>query len=55
MKNLLILLLLVTAICSCQQKQVFTECAEIDLVKKANEAYLKGDWQNLRTSAARHV
>ena len=49
MKKIIIISLAAVLISSCQQKQAFTECAEIDLVKKANEAYLKGDWQNLRT------
>ena len=39
-------LLILTA---CQQKQYFTSSPEIDLVKKANEAYFKGDWETLKS------
>lgn len=44
----MICLLLTVGISSCQQKQVFSESTEIDLIKSANQAYLKGDWEAFR-------
>ena len=49
MKKLLMFLLLSTAIMACQKKQYFSSAPEIDLIKKGNEAYFKGDWESLRS------
>ena len=48
MKKLIFFILLATTIVSCQKKQYFTECPEIDLIKKGSDAYVKGDWDRLR-------
>lgn len=37
---------------ACQKKQYFTSSPEIDMVKKGNEAYFKGDWETLRSNYA---
>ena len=52
MKNQLIILsafVLLAAACQQQKKQYFTSSPEIDLVKKANDAYFKGDWETLKS------
>jgi hypothetical protein len=48
MKTLVTLLLLTGIFFSCQQKQHFTSCAEIDLIKKLEESYFKGDFAAYR-------
>lgn len=48
MKTLLYFTLPLLLLASCQQKQHFMSSPEIDLVKKANEAYFKGEWDALR-------
>ena len=49
MKNLLFLIILAGVITSCQKKQLFSASPEIDIIKKGNEAYVKGDWTTLRS------
>ena len=49
MKTFIALFLLIGVFFSCQQRQYFTVSSEIDLIKKCDEAYLKGDWATLRT------
>ncbi len=34
---------------ACQPRQYFTDCPEIDLVKKGNAAYVAGDWETLKS------
>jgi len=48
MKKLLSLVLIFLII-SCNEKQFFIESSEIDIVKKANEAYFKGDWKTFKS------
>ena len=52
MKNPILLLSVLFLVAACGQKQYFTSSPEIDLVKKANEAYFTGDWQSLRSMYA---
>lgn len=49
MKNLPTLFLLTGIFFSCQQQQYFDTSPEIDLIKKCDETYLKGDWTALRS------
>lgn len=42
-------MLLAVVISACQKKQYYTASSEIDLVKKGNEAYLKADWETLKS------
>ena len=48
MKTFLSILVFAVTFSACQKKQYFTSCLEIDLVKKGNELYLKGDWAGLK-------
>lgn len=50
-KSFLILpvIFLLTYACQQQEKQYFTTSPEIDLVKKANDAYFKGDWETFKS------
>lgn len=49
MKTYFLFFFAAVVICACQQKQFYKESPEIDLVKKSNEAYFKGDWETLRS------
>jgi len=50
MKQIFLVILMAAVLCSCQQKkQYFTSGPEIDMAKKGNEAYVKGDWETLRS------
>ncbi len=52
MKKLLYLISACLILAACQKKQYYTSSPEIDLLKKANEAYFKGDWETLRAAYA---
>ena len=49
MKTLTVLFIVTGVFVSCQQKQYFTSSPEIDLIKKCDESYLKGDWTTNRS------
>ncbi|MDL5050144.1 hypothetical protein QQ054_29485 [Oscillatoria amoena NRMC-F 0135] len=49
MKNPVIISILTVTLLACQEKQYFTSSPEIDLIKRQQEAYLKGDWATLRS------
>ncbi|HLF34699.1 MAG TPA: hypothetical protein VI583_10690 [Cyclobacteriaceae bacterium] len=50
MKKPILFLSVLLLAAACGQKQYFTSCPEIDLIKKTNNAYFSGDWQTLRSS-----
>ena len=49
MRKLLAFLLLAAVVSACQKKQYYASSPEIDVAKKADEAYYKGDWTLLRS------
>ena len=49
MKMPILILSVLLLAAACGQKQYFTSSPEIDLVKKANEAYFNSDWESLRS------
>ena len=49
MKIRITMILMAMSLIACQKKQYYTSSPEIDLVKKGNEAYIKGDWTALRS------
>ncbi|MDL5050140.1 nuclear transport factor 2 family protein [Oscillatoria amoena NRMC-F 0135] len=48
MKKIMALLLPAIILCSCMKKQYFTDSPEIDLIKKADQAFLNRDWETFR-------
>ncbi len=49
MKKLVLFFPILLIVSACGKKQYFTTSPEIDLVKKGNEAYFKGDWETFRS------
>ena len=49
MKKLLCFATVLLILSSCNDKQFFISSSEIDIVKKANEAYFKGDWEAFKS------
>jgi len=49
MRKLIYFISIVVILFSCRAKQYFNSSPEIDLIKKANEAYFKGDWETYKT------
>ena len=49
MKTLFTFLSLIILLAGCQQKQYFSSCPEIDMIKKADAAYFSGDWATFRS------
>lgn len=49
MRKLFFAVLALLVLNACQEKQYFDASPEIDLVKKANDAYFKGDWSTMRS------
>ena len=49
MKILFYFISIVVILVSCREKQYFNSSPEIDLIKKANEAYFKADWETFKS------
>ena len=52
MKTLFTFLSLILLLAGCQQKQFYSSCPEIDMIKKADAAYFSGDWATFRSMFA---
>ena len=55
MKKLFYFISIVFTLVSCREKQYFNSSSEIDLIKKANEAYFKADWETYKSVFADKV
>ncbi len=49
MRKLFYFISVVVILISCRQKQYFNSSPEIDIIKKANEAYFKRDWETFKS------